>query len=148
MRRGAYTVRRPNWRRVLGSLATLAFMVAFVVVGGFISHFGTFAVVFLAFAAYATLGEAWRSSLRLRIDGDGVLVREPAPGTTGRAVSVPWSSIRELVLSTEYVPGSVEPVPTRLGVRLHPGAPLPAGAHAVIHDPNAPDDPRQRCRSR
>ena len=76
---------------------------------------------------------AWRSTLVLRIDGSGIrlhrhpLARDPSTAYT----DVPWASIHEIALT--------ESDPPELAIRLRSGAPLPDGAHGVIHDPSQPD---------
>jgi hypothetical protein len=64
----------------------------------------------------------WTDSLLLKVDATGVRTRR---------FHVPWTSVRELVLT--------ESDPPELAVRLRPGAPLPSGVRAIIHDPNQPD---------
>lgn len=84
-------------------------------------------------AGAAALGSAWRSTLVLRIDGSGIrlhrhpLARDPSTAYT----DVPWASIHEIALT--------ESDPPELAIRLRSGAPLPDGAHGVIHDPSQPN---------
>lgn len=132
----SYRLRKVDPRRATRALAGLAVAVAFVVFGGFIDTFGNLAFLFLAVFAWSALSDVWRSSLRLRVDEDGVFLRT---GAGLDNVSVNWGSVRELVLAVAYLPGTMESRPTRLGVRLVAGAGLPSGARAVIHDPDDPD---------
>lgn len=132
----SYRVRKLDLRRALRGLPGLAVAVAVFVLGGFVDAFGNVAYVFLAAIVGSAAWDVWRSSLRVRVDADGVFLRT-GPGMDDVAVN--WGSVRELVLTVAYVPGSMEARPTRLGVRLVPGAGLPSGARAVIHDPDHPD---------
>jgi hypothetical protein len=132
----SYRLRKLDPRRTARALAGLAVAAAFVVFAGFIDAFGNLALVFLAVFAWSALSDVWRSSLRVRVDQDGVFLRT---GAGLDDVSVNWGSIRELVLTVAYLPGAMEARPTRLGVRLADGAGLPSGARAVIVDPNDPD---------
>ena len=78
-------------------------------------------------AALFGIVSLWSASLILRVDRDGVRL--------GRSVSVPWTSIREVVF---YGPGVVAADPA-IGLRLHPDAPLPGGMSSIVHDPRNPD---------
>lgn len=67
----------------------------------------------------------------LRVDTHGIAlarVRHRAP-----LVRVPWRSVREVVVVSGP---TADP---RIGIRLHPGAPLPAGVQGMIYDPERPD---------
>jgi hypothetical protein len=122
-----YVVRRPN----LGALATPAVVVAFMVLAPRAIGLHGFPWAIVALFAAASVWQAWRSTLALRVDGQGVLLRRRTPRRDQRdSAFVPWPSIHELVLT--------ESDPPEFAVRLKTGAPLPAGVHGVIHDPRRP----------
>jgi hypothetical protein len=111
-----YVIRRLRLRSLLGRLP---FLVIFGVVAIVVIDVSAF---FLAVAAAVILYGLWTDSLLLKVDPTGVRTRR---------YQVPWSSIRELVLT--------ESDPPELAVRLVPEAPLPDGVRAIIHDPKDPD---------
>ncbi|WP_207939329.1 hypothetical protein, partial [Actinomadura darangshiensis] len=52
-------------------------------------------------------------------------------------VSVPWQSVREVVLALPAV--QTEPSPAvEVALRLHHGAPLPEGLDSIVYDPRDP----------
>jgi hypothetical protein len=111
-----YVIRRLQARPLLSRLP-------FVAVFGFVAIVVLdVSVFFLVLAAGVVLYGLWTDSLLLKVDATGVKTRR---------YHVPWSSIRELVLT--------ESDPPELAVRLRPGAPLPNGVRAIIHDPSQPD---------
>jgi hypothetical protein len=114
-----YVIRRPRFP-ALAPLLGAAGIVAFVFVLDFSRWFAAAAV---ALALY----EAWRGTLVLRVDAKGVLLGH-RPSRRLAQPFVPWSSLEEVAL-TETDPPDIE-------VRLKPGAPLPDGVDAAIHDPS------------
>lgn len=111
-----YVIRRLRVRALLGR-------VPFVAVFGFVAVVVLdVSAFFLVAAAGVVLYGLWTDSLLLKVDATGVRTRR---------YHVPWTSIRELVLT--------ESDPPELAVRLRSEAPLPSGVHAIIHDPNHPD---------
>jgi hypothetical protein len=111
-----YVIRRLRVRALLGRLP---FLLIFGFVAIVLLDVGAF---FLAVAAAVVLYGLWTDSLVLKVDASGVRTRR---------YQVPWSSVRELVLT--------EGDPPELAVRLLPGASLPSGVRAIIHDPKQPD---------
>ncbi len=94
-----------------------------------------FSPVVVAVALVLAAFQAWRRSLVLRVDEDGVELGRGVRyeyGTARAAITtVPWSSIREVVV----ISGTTGP--TSVGVRLQPGAPLPTGARAIVEGAGA-----------
>ena len=121
-----YTLRAPK----ATALAPLIVVPVLLFAGGRLGLPG-FPLLFVAAFGLIVLFQAWQRSLVLKVDAEGVQL--------GRGVitSVPWSSIRDVVVSSPGPIGSEGG--TEVGVRLRPGAPLPRGARAMISDPRNPD---------
>jgi hypothetical protein len=118
-----YVVRKLRF----GALAPLVAIGVIFVVPALVGLDGFPWVFIAAFVAFALLN-AWRATLVLRVDADGVQVQRRDRRDLAR---VPWPSIHELVLT--------ETDPPEFAIRLKRGAPLPRGVHGVIHDPHRPD---------
>ena len=100
-----------------------------------------FPLLFVVAFGLIVLFQAWQRSLVLKVDAEGVQlgrgVRSQQGDRRTTVTSVPWSSIRDVVVSS---PGPIGGEGgTEVGVRLRPGAPLPRGARAMISDPRSPD---------
>lgn len=130
-----YVVRRLHPTALLPLLALPAF----------VAFFGlSFPIWVLAVFGLLILWQVWSGSERLRVDADGVRLnrtgRSVGAGRSAPRTFVPWTSIRALIV---FVPGVSDPAGrglTELGVRLEPGAPLPSGVQAIVHDPRRPDE--------
>jgi hypothetical protein len=90
-------------------------------------------VAFLVFFVLSALYRGLRRTELLRVDGYGVRLG---------AVMVPWSWVGQVVVSRPERAASAfigdSPPPPQVGLRLRPGAPLPAGMSALITDPRDP----------
>lgn len=115
---GAYTLRR--WWVMLGQGILIVVTIAWTTSRGPVPWIVWVAVLF-------GILSLWSASLVLRVDAKGVRL--------GRSVSMPWTSIREVVF---YEPGVVAADPA-IGLRLRPDASLPKGMKSIIHDPRDPD---------
>jgi hypothetical protein len=140
-----YTLRAPRPTALLPLLAVPVAIAFSELVG-----LPGFPLLFLvAFAAVVLYG-AWQRSLVLKVDGQGVQlgrgVRYEYGSPQAMVTRVPWSSIRDVVVVSAGPFGGDRG--TEVGVRLQPGAPLPAGARAIVSDPRNPDAVQPDMRTR
>lgn len=77
-------------------------------------------------------------ALLQRAKPNTVLAIQPT-GVTIRSVSVPWSSIDEVVL-IRPAPSAYDPAEPEVGLRLLSEAPLPAALTSLVIDPSTPAD--------
>ncbi|GAA2165670.1 hypothetical protein [Actinomadura napierensis] len=124
-----YTVRERSSRWLLELPVGVAFGVAWYLFATRVVHgspfFGLLALAVVGYAVFRVL----RPVPSLRAGPDGFRLGE---------VSVPWRSIREVVLVLPAV--QTEPCPAvEVGLRLHHGAPLPDGMDAVVYEPGDSD---------
>jgi hypothetical protein len=87
-----------------------------------------FALVGLCFVGYGVF-RAVRPAPALRAGPDGLRLDK---------VSVPWTSIREVVIVLPVAQSGPSPA-VEVGLRLHHGAPLPDGMDSVVYDPGDPN---------
>jgi hypothetical protein len=99
-----------------------------------------FPLFFVVAFGLLVLFQAWQRSLVLKVDAEGVQLGSGGYALRDRRTvitSVPWSSIRDVVVSSPGPIGGEGGI--EVGVRLRPGAPLPQGARTMITDPRNPD---------
>jgi hypothetical protein len=124
-----YVVRERSSRLLLELPLAVAFGVGWYLFATRVVHASTlFVLVAVGIVGYGVY-RAVRPAPSLQAGPDGLRLG---------GVSVPWRSIREVVIVLPAV--QTEPMPAvEIGLRLHHGAPLPEGMDAVVYDPRDAD---------